>query len=116
MPLNPTWPGWLGLLIGVLAFVYLSTNLAWPPLTRCWDNGPLVGTLCLIVYTAPVWGTLGGILALVGRLRWGGNVMIVASSLTLVAWLWMAPALALLVWIVYLAAGIKAYFLYRGWC
>lgn len=114
MRMRASWPGWGGLLVGVVAYVYLSAALAWPPLTRCWENGFLVGTLCLIVYTAPVWGSVGGMLALVGWLRAGGNLMIIASSLTLVAWLWMAPVLALLVWIAYLVTGIKAHFLYRG--
>ena len=114
MLMRASWPGWIGLLVGVAAFVYLSAALAWPPLARCGEHGPLVGILCLLVFTAPVWGALGGLMVLGGRLRWGGNLMIVASTLTLVAWLWMAPVLALLVWIAYLAAGLKAHFLYRG--
>ena len=99
------WPGWLGLLVGVAAHVYLSTTLAWPPLACGGEHGSLLGMLCLIVFTAPVWGALGGLLVLMtGWLRAGGNLMIIAG----------APALAVLAGLAYLAAGIKAHVLYRG--
>lgn len=110
---NNAWPGWLGLLTAVIANTILTATGAWPPLELCWEHGSLVAPACLVVFTAPVWGGGGAILVLMGYLRAGANVMIVAGALTAIAYLYFAPIFSILVCLAYLAAGIKAHNRYR---